>query len=169
MVKTRAYLIFGTMCLLILCGCATTASRANGIMGEGSYRRVVILGEHYNYDTATQYANKYNAKVLYTASRGFLANSVSNSLRGVIGPTRSMRDLILELESMNYTDGEWVLIIPSSSEHYFLITLRNIDSDSLQDTDAVVYLTKGVKNNAIESELARVSGGRFKIRYGEPL
>lgn len=153
---------------LLLSGCATTPSSTSGNLGKSQYRNVVILGEHINSEIAQQYADKYNASVLYTAGRGFLADAVSNSLRGTIGPSKSMRDLILELESMNHAYGEWVLIIPPSSENYFLVTLRNMEDGALKDADASVFLIKGVKNDAIESEIMRVSGSRFKIKYGEP-
>lgn len=166
--RKKACIISCIISLVVLCGCATTAFKTSGNLGKGAYRHVVILGEHYSNDVAAQYADKYNATVLYTAGRGFLANAVSSSLRGAIGPSRSMRDLILELESMNHTAGEWVLIVPPSSESYFFVTLQNMDDDALRDADASVFLIKSVKNKGIESEMMRISGAHFKVKYGEP-
>ena len=165
--KTRA--IFSIVALVFLCGCATTASKTSGNLDKSAYRNVVILGEHYSKDVAPQYANKYDARVLYSMStQNFASNAISNAVRGVIGPSRAMRDLILELKSINHTTGEWLLMIPPSTERYFLVTLRNMEDGALKDADASIFLIKGVKNDTIESEIIRVSGGRFKVRYGEP-
>lgn len=153
--------------MVLLSGCATTPSSTSGNLGKSSYRNVVILGEHINRGIAQEYANKYNASVLYTPGRGFLSDTVSNSLRGTLGPSRAMRDLINELKSINNTEGDWTLIIPSLAEKYFLVVLRNMEDGALSNAKATVYLVdESSKNEAIETEVGRVSGGRFTIKYG---
>ena len=130
----------------------------------------ILSGEHVSNAVAQQYANQYNARVLHSVpTQSFLSDAVSNSVRGVIGPSRAMRDLILELKSINHTTGEWALIIPPSAEKYFLVTLRNMEDSTLRDASASVFLIKGKRNEAIETEVSRVSAGRFKVKYGEPL
>ena len=164
----RAHIFFYVITLLALFGCATTASKISGDLGKSPYKNVVILGEHISKDVAQKYAEKYNATVLYTTGRGFLSDAVSSTIRGTVGPSKAMRDLIVELKSINHTIGEWVLIIPPSAERYFLVTLRNMEDGALRDTNALVFLIKGEKDNNIETELMRVSENKLKVKYGSP-
>lgn len=151
---------------IVLAGCATTPSATSGTLGQRPYRNVVVLGEHQSRDLAQQYANTYNASVLYTPGRGVIADAVSTSIRGTLGPTRAMRDLIKDLESLNHTEGAWMLIVPSVAERYFLVTLRNMADGALSNAHATVWLPESAQNDALETEVARVSGGVFVMQYG---
>lgn len=160
-------LILVWLIVLLLSGCVTTPSSTSGNLGRSQYRNVVILGEHVKSEIAKEYANKYNARVLYTPGRGFLSDAVSSSLRGTLGPSRAMRDIINELKSINNTEGEWILIIPSLAEKYFLVVLRNMEDGALLNANATICLVdEPSKNEAIESEVKRVSGGVFTIKHG---
>jgi len=152
--------------ILLLSGCATTPSATSGNLGKSQYRNVVILGEHVSAEIAQEYANKYNAMVLYNPGRGFLADKVSNSLQRTIGPSRAMRDMINELKSLNNTEGEWKLIVPELAEKYFLVGLKNMEDGALSHAKATVHLIESSKNELIEIEVSRVSGGAFVIKYG---
>lgn len=147
-------------------GCATTPSSTSGTLGRRPYRNVVILGEHISRDVAQQYANTYHASVLYTSGRGVIADAVSNSLRGALGPSRAMRDFINELKSLKHTEGAWTLIAPAIAERYFVILLRNMEDGALSNATATVWLPESARNDALETEVARVSGGIFTMRYG---
>ena len=153
--------------IFLLSGCATTPSATTGSLGKSQYRNVVILGEHINSEIGQQYADKYKARVLYPPGRGFLADAVSNSMRGTLGPSRAMRDIINELKSINNTEGEWTLVIPSLEEKYFLVVLRNMEDGAISNVKATVYLVdESSKNEALEIEVKRVSGGSSSIKYG---
>ncbi len=151
----------------LLSGCATTPSSTSGNLGKSQYRNIVILGEHRSDKMASQYANKYNAIVLYNSGRGLLADAVSNSLRSTVGPSRAMRDVINELKSLNNTQGEWKLIIPSLAEKYFLVVLNNIEDGALSSAKITIYLIESSKNESIETDIKRVSGGSrlIEVRY----
>ena len=155
------------MVSVLISGCATTPSPGSGTLGKSGYKNVVILGEHVNRETAQHYANKYNARVLYTSGRGFLANAVSNSLRGTLGPSRAMRDVIEELESINNTGGIWKLIIPSSAERYFLVVLRNMEDNAIVNTHGQIILPESSANEEIDQEVARVFGKGFEVIYSQ--
>ena len=159
--------IFHLLCfVLALAGCATTASIKRGDLGESPYRNVVILGEHVSNTIAQQYANEYNARVLYSVpTSNFLSDAVSSSVRGVIGPSRAMRDLILELRSINNTSGDWAFIIPRTVERYFLVTLRNMEDSAIMNAHGKIVLPEFSDNRALELEVARVFGDEFKVVY----
>ncbi len=150
---------------ILLSGCATTPSPGSGKLGTSGYKSVVILGENVNSETAKHYANKYNAKVLYKPGRGFLADAVSNSIRGTLGPSRAMMDLIRELKSINNTEGAWKLIISSSAERYFLVTLRNMDDNAVGNAHGKIILLESSADKEIEQEVARVFGDGFEVIY----
>lgn len=153
-----------TLLVFMISGCATVP-RSSGNLGSGEYRTLIILGEHIDNNLATQYANKYNAPVYFSPSRGYIANAVSDSLRGTLGPSSAMKGLIKELKSINNTDGEWKLIIPGIAERYFLVTLRNMEDGTLSNVKGIVYLIESSGNEAIEKEIKRVSGESFSVKY----
>jgi hypothetical protein len=155
-------------CCFALLGCATTASIKSGDLGKSPNRNVVILGEHISPEVAQQYANEYTARVLFSPGRNLLSDAVSDSLRSVIGPSRAMRDLIIELKSLNNTSGEWLLIIPRYSERYFLVLLRNMEDNALSSAKGIVHLESDEKNLPLDTEVKRVSGGSFIVLYGVP-
>ena len=144
-------------------GCSTVSSPSSGNFGDSGYKNVVILGENVNSETAEYYANKYNARVLYKPGRGFLADVVNNSLRGTIGPSRAMKDVINELKNMNNTEGTWRLIIPSSAERYFLVTLRNMDDNAVANAHGQIIFPEFKINKKMEKEIFRVFGKNLEI------
>ncbi len=150
---------------LLLSGCATTPSLNSGTLGRSEIRNVAILGEHVSLETAQYTANKYNARVLYSRSRGGLADAVSSSLSGTMGPSRAMRDIINELKSINNSDGSWKLIIPSSVERYFLVTLRNMEDKAITNAQGQIILLESSANKEIEQEVVRVFGSGFEVIY----
>jgi len=153
------------MVSVLISGCATTPSPGSGKLAKSGYRNVVILGEHVNPETAQHYANKYNARVLYTPGRGFLADVVSNSLRGTLGPSRAMLDMINELKSINNTEEIWKLIIPPLAERYFLVILRNMDNNAVANARGQIILLESLANEEVEQEVARVFGENFAVKY----
>lgn len=159
-IRPVVYLIF--LSTYLLSGCATTPSRAYGTLGKSAYRNVVILGENLTQETATQYANKYNARVLYKKSRGFLTDAVNNSMRA-LGPSRAMRDLIKELESLSNTQGAWMLFIPASAKRYFLLTLRNMDDSAVTNAHGQIILVGSSANEEISREVDRIFGKSFVV------
>lgn len=156
------------MVSLLVSGCVTIPSPSSGNLGKSGYRNVVILGEHINREIAQDYANKYDARVLYTQGRGFLANTVSNSFRGTLGPSRAMRDIVNELKSINNTEGMWKLIIPPLAEKYFLVTLRNMEDNSILNAHGQVVLQESSANEEIKQEVVRVFGNNFEVIYQLP-
>lgn len=160
----RKLILFFVLLGFIIEGCATTPA-SSGNLGKAQYRTLVILGEHIDTNLVTQYAKKYNAPVYFTPGRGFIANSVSDSLRGTLGPSSAMKGLINDLKSINNTEGEWKLIIPSIAERYFLVTLKNMDDGALSNAKGTVYLIESSMNEAIETEIKRVSSGAFSVKY----
>ncbi|MBL7130495.1 MAG: membrane lipoprotein lipid attachment site-containing protein [Candidatus Omnitrophica bacterium] len=152
---------------LLLSGCATT-SKYPGTIGKTDIRKLVILGEHISQETAQQYANTFNARVFYSPSRGAIADSISNSLRGTIGPSSAMRHLIAELESMNNTSGHWELIVPKIGKRYFLVTLRNMEDKAVVNSAGEVYLPESPPNNQIDNEVKRVFGNSWHTKYQNP-
>jgi len=126
---------------------------------------LVILGEHIYPGVAQQYADKYQAQVYYSASHGPIADAVSSSLRGAVGPSSGMKQLIEELKSMNNTNGEWKLIIPQAAERYFLIILRNINTGTLSNAVGKVCLVESSQNKDVEQEVQRVTNGAFSVEY----
>ena len=161
--KAKAAALFA---MVLLAGCATTPSPTSGALGQSPYRTVVILGEHRDRELAQHYADTYNARVLYTPGHDLIADAVSTSMRGTLGPTRAMRDLIEDLESLNHIGGAWTLIVPSVAERYFLVALRNMADGALSNAHATVWLPESAQNDAITTEVERVSGGAFTMRYG---
>jgi hypothetical protein len=151
--------------IFLLAGCVTTAKSGLRI-GTTEHRRLIILGEHIPDSTAKDYANKYNSLVYYTPSRGAIADSVSSSLRGTLGPSSAMRSLIEELKSINNTDGFWKLIVPKVAERYFLVTLKNMGDNSISNAKGEIILPESQKNQEIEMEIKRVTNGSFIVNYG---
>jgi len=153
--------LFVLILILVFSGCATTASRTSGDLGGSPFRNVVILGENVSPEVAQKYANEYGARVLFSPSRNLLSDVVSASMRGIVGPSRAMRDLIVELKSLNHTRGEWNLIIPAQAERYFLVLLRNMEDGALSNAKATVLLESAARSEFLEAEVKRVSGGNF--------
>lgn len=159
-------ILFYILVIFFLSGCATTSSSTSGNLGKSHYRNVVILGEHVGFsDIDKQYSEKYNAIVLYTRGRGMFSDGVSKAITGTFGPSKAMRDVINELKSINYTEGEWKLIIPQMAERYFLVTLRNMEDGSLANVNGAIYLIDSQGNEPIEQEAKRVSHGSLAVRY----
>lgn len=154
------------MVSFLISGCATTPSRSVGTLGKSEYKNVVILGEGVSQENARQYANKYNAKVLYKQGRGFLTDAVSHSMR-TLGPSRAMLDLIKELESLSNTQGTWKLIIPVSAERYFLVTLRNMGDSVVTNAHGQIILLGSSTNEEISNEVARIFGESFEVIHGQ--
>jgi len=155
--------------LLIICflflssGCATTASETAGGLGSSSGRNVVILGEHISPEEAQKFADKYEAIVLFGPSRNILSDAVSTSMRGAVGPSRVMRDLIVELKSLNYTSGEWSLIIPAQAERYFLVLLRNMEDGALSNAKGIILFESASRSASLDTEVKRVFGSGFRM------
>ncbi len=161
----KSFIFLQIIGILLLSGCVTTANHSGSLIGETSRRRMVILGEHMDRDVVIEYANKYNATTFYTPSRGGMADIVSSSLRGTLGPSSAMRGLMKNLESMNNTQGEWELIIPKLGYNYFLVTLRNMKNGALANTKCTVRLIGVPENNEIEEETKRVGGIFLTTEY----
>src|SRR3989338_5840405 len=108
----------------VLAGCSIAAS--SGQMGKSVHRRFVVL-DRATGDEARQYARKYDSSVLFTESRGGIADAVTKGLTATLGPSSAMKGLMNELRSLSNTSGEWEIIVPAAIERYFLVTLRNIE------------------------------------------
>lgn len=150
--------------VLMIAGCATTPTKET--LGTRPERTIVILGEHHDESLAKRYAQRYSAIVLYTPSRGPIADVVSSSLRATLGPSSAMKWLMQELKSMNGTGGSWTLIIPRVAERYFAVTLRNMADGALAQAYGTVRLVDSVNDAAVEQEVQRVSNGSFTVQYG---
>ncbi len=78
-----------------------------------------------------------------------------------------MRYIINELRSINHTEGEWKLIVPSSAEGYFHLALRNMEDGALSNAKATVCLIDSSKNDSLDKEIQRGSSGSIPVKYGE--
>lgn len=148
-----------------LVGCATVSNVAR--IGSTDARKLVVLGEHISGEAAKEYATKYDSLVFYSPSRGAIADAISSSLRGTLGPSSAMKHLIAELKSMNNTTGNWELVIPGIAGRYFLVTLKNMEDGDLSEANGTIYLIDCSDNEAIEAEIQRVSNGAFTVEFKE--
>jgi hypothetical protein len=159
MKRTLIFLI-----IILLVGCATVPSGGAKI-GQNDIRQVVILGEYASPEVANNYANQYNALVFYTKSRGSGSDAVSSGMSSIFGPSRSMKMIIQQLESISNTQGDWQFIIPEDREGYFLEVLKNMNDNSIYNCNGKVYLLSKKKNKKIEMELIRVTNGALEVDY----
>ena len=157
--KARYFLV---TCLL-LSGCVTGPG-VSGNLGYSQDRRVVIVGEKVTDEIAVYYQRRYDAKVWYTPTQGFLKDSQQLILKG-IGPSVAMRSLINELESINYTLRRWEIIVPGVGQRYFLATLKNMPAGSLSHARGSIVLTDSKADKDIEAQVARVTDNSFFVTY----
>jgi hypothetical protein len=135
-------------------------------MGKSEYRRFVVL-DRATGDEARQYAGKYDASVLFTESRGGIADAVTNGLTATLGPSSAMKGLMNELRSISNTSGEWEIIVPGVVERYFLVTLKNMEDSAVSNSSGKVRLVDSVENSEIDKEVNRVLGDGFKVVCGQ--
>jgi len=148
---------------LLLGGCATAASQ--GRLNNVEFRKFVILGEQVSSDTAVLYANKFNAKVFYTPSRGAIAAGVVKGLTGTLGPSSAMKSLMNDFRSMSNTSGEWEIVVPNIAERYVLVALRNMENGAVVNAKGKFYLCESKENSAFVSEVKRVFGDGFNVEF----
>jgi hypothetical protein len=158
--------VFKFSCLILLGfwlgGC--TPPGMGGSLGYSPERRVVIVGENVPQDIALYYQRKYDAMVWYTPPKGMVKDSEQVIFKG-FGPSVAMRSLINELESINYTVGNWEIIVPGITEGYFLETLKNMSSGSLSHARGDFVLIDSKGNKDIEAQALRLGGGNFFVSY----
>ncbi len=147
----------------IVSGCITPPG-ASGNLGFRQERRVVIVGEKVSEDIAVYYQRRYDAMVWYTPSRGFVKDSAQVMFKG-FGPSKAMRSLINELESINQTVGRWEIIVPKIGERYFLATLKDMKTGSLAQARGNIVLIDSKGNKDIEAQVSRVTNGSFFVSY----
>ena len=150
--------------LIILTGCASPPT-TTGSLGFEDSRRIVVVGENVDPNIAVYYQKKYDALVWFTPYEGKLTNKVNNFLQSGMGPSVAMRSLINELKSINYTVGQWEIIIPGLAENYFLATLKNMDDHSVSKARGSVVLVDSKGNKDIEEQLKRTTDGDFFVSY----
>ncbi len=157
------YLIL-VIALLCCPSCAWTVS-SNGQLGLSDSRRIVIVGENVRQDIALYYEKKYDALVWFTPFEGRMSKVANNLVQSGMGPSRAMRGLISELNSINYSVGRWEIIVPKIAEKYFLTALKNMASSSLSKARGAVVLIDSKGYTEMENELRRVSDGNFFVTY----
>lgn len=155
-------LALGVFSFLIFTGC--TPPGVNGNLGYGSDRRVVIVGEKVSADIALYYQRRYDAMVWFTPSEGLVKDSAQVVLKG-FGPSQAMRSLINELLSINYTVGQWEIIVPKIAEDYFLSTLKDMDTGSLSHARGNIVLIDSNGSKEMEAQVARISSNSFFVTY----
>jgi len=148
--------------LLLLAGC--TPPGVSGNLGYSPERRVVIVGEKVSPDIALYYQRRYDAMVWFTPSHGLVKDSAQVVLKG-FGPSKAMRSLINELLSINYTVGEWEIIVPKIAENYFFATLKDMDDGALSHARGDIVLIDSKGNKDMEEQVARVSTNGFFVSY----
>ncbi len=150
--------------LFVLVGCAAPPE-TTGSLGYENSRRVVIVGENVDPNLAVYYEKKYDALVWFTPYKGRLVKNTDNFFQSGLGPSVAMRSLIRELESINYSLGEWQIIIPKIAEDYFLAALKNMKDHSLSKARGLVVLIDSTSNKDIEAQLKRVTDDNFFVSY----
>lgn len=159
---TRLY-YFSLLSLLVLSGCITPPG-VSGNLGYSQDRRVVIVGEKVSPDIAVYYQRRYDAMVWFTPTQGIMEDSAQVILKG-FGPSKAMRSLINELNSINYSLGRWEIIVPGIAEGYFLATLKDMETSSLANARGNIVLIDSKGNKDIEAQIARVTNNSFFVTY----
>lgn len=155
-----------SLCILsafMFTGCITGPG-ARGDLGYSQDRRVVIVGEKVSQDIAIYYQRRYDAMVWFTPTQGLMKDSAQVILKG-LGPSRAMRTLINELESIDYSLGRWEIIVPKIGEHYFLATLKDMETGALAHARGDIVLIDSKGNKDMEAQVARVTGNSFFVTY----
>ena len=150
---------------LFLAGCVTPPPNTAGSLGYEDSRRVVIVGENVDPAIAKYYQNKYDALVWFTPFRGKFSNKASNFFQNGFGPSVAMQSLMAELKSINYTVGQWDIIVPGTAENYFLAALEHLEDHGLSKARGIVVLIDSTSNKNIEIQLKRVTDGFFFVSY----
>jgi len=150
---------------LLLGGCVTAPPSTTGTLGFEDSRRVVIVGENVNPNFALYYQKKYQALVWFTPFQGKIAKNASNFFQNGFGPSVAMKGLIRELKSINYTVGQWEIIVPGMAEKYFLSALKYMQNHSLSKARGTIVLIDSTYNKDIEAELRRVTDDSFFVSY----
>lgn len=157
--------IFLTCALFFLASCGPGPSVPKGRLGYSEFRRLVVAGENVKPEIAAYYKKEYQAVVWYTPYRGRVANATDNFFESGIGPSRSMRALVGELQSINHTVGRWEIIVPKIGEKYFFNTLKSMKTSSIAKARGMVVLTESSEFPEIEREALRVSDGNFFVVF----
>jgi len=147
----------------VLSGCITGPG-ASGNLGYSQDRRVVIVGEKVSPEIAQYYQRRYDAMVWFTPTQGLLKDSTQVILKG-LGPSEAMRSLINELESINFTLGRWEIIVPKIGEGYFLATLKDMPTGSLEHARGDIVLIDSKVNKDMEAQVTRVTNDNFFVTY----
>ena len=150
--------------VLVLAGCAKPPE-TTGSLGYEDSRRVVIVGENVQVNIAAYYQKKYDALLWFTPYEGKLANKANNFFQSGLGPSVAMRSLIIELKSINYSVGQWEIIVPKIAENYFLAALKHLGDHSLSKARGMVILIDSASNKDIEAQLKRVTDNNFFVSY----
>ncbi len=159
--------LLGLIVLLtvLLSSCVISPPVARGSLGYEDSRRVVVVGENVDSALAGYYQNKYDALVWFTPYQGQFANKASNFLQSGFRSSVAMRSLIAELKSINYTVGQWEIIVPGIAEKYFLAVLKEMEDHFLSKARGSVVLIDSTSNKDIEIQLKRVTDGFFFVSY----
>ena len=158
----RNYFFIG---VLLSCAACVPTAPMQGQLGYSDYRRVVIVGENVRPEIALYYEKKYTALVWFTPYEGTVANAANNLMESGIGPSRAMRALMNELQSINYTVGRWEIIVPKIAEKYFLNTLKNMGAGAFSKARGAVVLIDSKGFTEVEREVLRVADGNFFVAY----
>ena len=156
--------LLSIMLMLSLVGCAKPPL-TTGSLGFEDARRVIIVGENVDPNLAVYYQHKYDGLVWFTPYEGKFLNKTNNFLQSGLGPSVAMRSLIRELKSINYTIGQWEILVPATAENYFLATLKNMNDHELSKARGLVILLDSKGNKDIELQLKRVSDSNFFVNY----
>ena len=157
--------LFFISVLALLSSCDPCPSVPPGALGYSESRRLVVAGENVKPEIAAYYGKEYQGQVWSTPYRGRVANATDNLLESGIGPSRSMRSLVGELQSINHTFGRWEIIVPKMGEKYFFNTLKNMRTSSLAKARGMVVLTENSNFPGMEREVQRVSDGNSFVMY----
>ena len=152
------------MLVLFLTGCAKPPE-TTGSLGYEDSRRIIIVGENADPNIAGYYQKKYDALVWFTPYEGRFVNKANNLLQSGLGPSVAMRSLINELKSINYSVGQWEILVPGMAENYFLNTLKNMEDHCLSKARGVVILLDSKSNKDVEDQIRRLAGGNFFVNY----
>lgn len=150
---------------VFLGGCATTGYQ--GRLNNVEFRKLVILGEQINNNTADVYAKKFNAVVFFTPNRGAIAASIVKGLTGTIGPSSAMKSLMNDFRSISNTSGEWEIVVPDIAERYVLVILRNMEDNAVINASGKFNFCDSENNLSFASEVKRVFGNDFDVEFGK--
>ncbi len=156
--------------ILIFAGCSTmsVSSHSADRLNTWGTHRYLILGDGASEELAKAMANEFNAHVVYSPSRGGLADLVKKGITKTMGPSRAMNMVMNDLRTMAQSGEKWELLIVDRAANYFLTILRNMQNEELSSFRGTVILSNKFQNNVnFIKKIQKVFGEQIEIKYVE--